>query len=162
MTVTNVHKNPETFTMTLTAAFDAPTERVWQLWANPRQLERWWGPPEYPATFGEHDLRPGGRVTYFMTGPEGDRYHGWWRIGSVDAPHAFDFEDGFADETGAPNPDLPTSHAHVALDRDESGRTLMVITTTFASLDAMQELVKMGMEEGITLALGQADALLIS
>lgn len=70
-------------------------------------------------------------------------------------------EDGFADETGAPNPDLPTTLAQVALDLNAEGRTVMVITTTFPSLDAMQELVKMGMEEGITLAIGQADALLV-
>ena len=50
MTVTNVHKDPEALTMTITAEFDAPVERVWQLWADPRQLERWWGPPTYPAT----------------------------------------------------------------------------------------------------------------
>ena len=43
MTVTSVHKNPETMTMTITAEFDAPIGRVWQLWEDPRQLERWWG-----------------------------------------------------------------------------------------------------------------------
>lgn len=53
------------------------------------------------------------------------------------------------------------THAQVTLDLNAEGRTVMIITTTFPSLDAMQELVKMGMEEGITLALGQADALLV-
>ena len=61
MTVTNVHKDPDARTMTITAEFDAPVERVWQMWADPRQLERWWGPPTYPATFVDHDLSPGGR-----------------------------------------------------------------------------------------------------
>ena len=51
MTVTAVRKDPDTLTMTLDAEFEAPPERVWQLWADPRQLERWWGPPTYPATF---------------------------------------------------------------------------------------------------------------
>ena len=73
MTVTSVHKDPEALTMTITAEFDAPVEQVWQMWADPRQLERWWGPPTYPATVVDHDLTPGGRVTYFMTGPEGDK-----------------------------------------------------------------------------------------
>ena len=70
MTVTAVHKDPDALTMTLTAEFDASPERVWQLWADPRQLERWWGPPIYPATFTRHDLAPGSRVEYHMTGPE--------------------------------------------------------------------------------------------
>ncbi len=42
MTVTAVRKQPETLTMTLEAEFDAPADRVWQLWADPRLLERWW------------------------------------------------------------------------------------------------------------------------
>ncbi|MEJ7695518.1 MAG: SRPBCC domain-containing protein [Candidatus Limnocylindrales bacterium] len=47
MTVTAVRKDPEDLTLTITAQFDASPERVWQLWADPRQLERWWGPPTY-------------------------------------------------------------------------------------------------------------------
>ena len=78
MTVTAVRKDPEKLTVTLDAAFAASPERVWQLWADPRQLERWWGPPTYPATVTAHDLRSGGRVVYHMTGPEGDESHGSW------------------------------------------------------------------------------------
>ena len=50
MTVTAVQKDPVNLTLTLTAEFDATPERVWELWSDPRQLERWWGPPSYPAT----------------------------------------------------------------------------------------------------------------
>lgn len=72
MTVTNVEKDAEQHTMTITSHFDAPIERVWELWVNPHLLERWWGRPTYPATVVDHDLTPGGKVTYFMTGPDGD------------------------------------------------------------------------------------------
>ena len=61
MTVTAVHKDPRRLTLTVEAEFDASAERVWQLWADPRQLERWWGPPTYPATVTTHDLAPGRR-----------------------------------------------------------------------------------------------------
>src|SRR5918995_434428 len=50
--------------------------RAWQLWADPRQLERWWGPPGYPATFVDHDLTVGSRATYYMTSPEGEKHSG--------------------------------------------------------------------------------------
>ena len=50
MTVTAVRKDPQALSLTLDAEFDASSERVWRLWADPRQLERWWGPPTYPAT----------------------------------------------------------------------------------------------------------------
>jgi uncharacterized protein YndB with AHSA1/START domain len=113
MTVTAVRKDPQALTMTIDAEFDASPERVWQLWADPRQLERWWGPPTYPATFTKHDLAPGSRVEYHMTGPEGDQPHGYWDIVEVNPPRSLVFRDGFADDDGSPNTDLPLTTARV-------------------------------------------------
>ena len=45
MTVISIDKDPGAMTMTIVAEFDAPARRVWEVWANPRQLEKWWGPP---------------------------------------------------------------------------------------------------------------------
>jgi uncharacterized protein YndB with AHSA1/START domain len=159
MTVTNVHKDPEAKTMTITAEFAAPIASVWQMWEDPRKLERWWGPPTYPATVVDHDLTPGGTVSYFMTGPEGDTPHGWWRVLAVDAPRSLEFEDGFADNAGVPNLDMPVTTTRVALS-EKSGTTFMAIETKFASAAEMAQMVEMGMEEGITLAIGQIDDLL--
>jgi len=158
--VTSVDKNPETLTMTVTAEFDAPVDRVWQVWAAPRRLERWWGPPTYPATVVDHDLTPGGRVTYFMTGPEGDKHRGWWRVLAAEPPHRLEFDDGFADDGGNPDPALPTTRAVVTLEEQAGGRTRMQITSTFPSKEAMEQLLAMGMEEGISAAIGQIDQLL--
>lgn len=160
MTVTSVAKDPDARTMTITAEFDAPIARVWELWDDPRKLERWWGPPEYPATFVEHDLSVGSHVSYFMTGPEGDKPHGWWRVTAVEAPRRLEFEDGFADDSGTPNPDMPTMTMRVTLDALGADRTRMSIETNFPSVEAMEQLISMGMEEGMTLALGQIDDIL--
>lgn len=160
MSVTSVLKDPENLTMTVNADFGAPVEQVWELWADARKLERWWGPPTYPATFVEHDLTPGGSVAYFMTGPEGDQSHGWWRIVAVEPPHRLEFEDGFADASGAPDPVMPTMVVRVTLAGREDGGTSMAIETAFPSLEAMEQLLALGMEEGITLAVGQIDGLL--
>ena len=162
MTVTDVRKDTTARTMTLTTELAAPVERAWQLWADPRQLERWWGPPTYPATVLEHDLRPGGTVNYLMTGPDGDTSRGWWRIVSVDPPGRLEFEDGFADEEGRPNDGMPTMVIRVALDPsgEDEGRTRMTVETTFPSQEAMEQLLTMGMEEGMTSAAGQIDAVL--
>src|SRR5690606_14471123 len=97
MPVTDVTTDPDTRTITITAHFAAPVDRVWALYADPRQLEKVWGPPTHPATFVEHALEPGGRMSYYMTGPEGERYGGWWEITEVDKPRSFRFRDGFAD-----------------------------------------------------------------
>ena len=160
MSVTDVSKDTVAGTMTVTAEYDAPMERVWQLWADPRLLERWWGPPTYPATFADHDLSPGGHVSYYMTGPEGDKPHGWWRVTAVDAPRRLEFEDGFADDSGAPDPKMPSMTMVVTLDDRPGGGTRMVIVTTFPSAEAMEQLIGMGMEEGMTAAMGQIDGLL--
>jgi uncharacterized protein YndB with AHSA1/START domain len=160
MTVTAVRKDPEALTMTITAEFDAPVERVWRLWSDPRLLERWWGPPTYPATMIEHDLSPGGRVHYSMTGPEGDTHHGWWEITAVDAPHRLEFRDGFADGSGAPNPDLPEITVRVTLTDTAGGGTRLDIESTFDSAEGMEQLLAMGSEEGMKAAMSQMDDLL--
>lgn len=159
MSVTSLNKDLENLTLTLVADFSAPVERVWQLWADPRQLERWWGPPSYPATVEQHDLTPGGDVTYFMTGPEGDKYRGWWRVATVDAPTSLEFTDGFADQDGVPNADMPTTATRVML-TERDGGTRMEMLSVFDTRDQMEQLMKMGMEDGLREAAGQMDGLL--
>lgn len=159
MSVTSVDKDLDHLTLTLVADFGAPVERVWQLWADPRQLERWWGPPTYPATVEEHDLTPGGGVTYFMTGPEGDKYRGWWRVTTVTPPELLEFTDGFADQDGNPAADMPTMSVRVRLTAHDGG-TRMEMRSTFDSREDMERLTKMGMEEGLRQAVGQIDGIL--
>jgi uncharacterized protein YndB with AHSA1/START domain len=160
MTVTAVRKDPEHLTMTLEAEFDATPERVWQLWADPRQLERWWGPPGYPATFTSLELRAGGRAEYYMTGPEGRTPLGYWEILDVDPPRRFSARDGFANDDGTPNEAMPRTSAVVTIRDAGDGRARMTIQSTFPSAEAMEQLVAMGMEEGLNQAVEQIDAIL--
>ena len=160
MTVTAVRKDPETLSMTLEAEFDAPPERVWQLWADPRQLERWWGPPTYPATFTTHDLTPGGHVEYYMTGPTGYRPHGFWDVVESDPPRRLVYVDGFAHEDGTPDDDFPRNEGRVTIEPIDAGRTRMSIESRFPSTAAMEQVLAMGMQEGLTQAVGQIDAIL--
>jgi uncharacterized protein YndB with AHSA1/START domain len=160
MTVTAVRKDAQALTMTVEAEFDASPERVWQLWADPRQLERWWGPPTYPATFTKHDLAPGSRVEYHMTGPEGDQPRGYWDVLEVDPPRGLTFRDGFANDDGSPNTELPQNNARIRIEEVAAGRTRMSIQTEFPSTEAMEQVLAMGMEQGLTEAVGQIDAIL--
>lgn len=160
MSVVNVQKDPTNLTMTMTCEFRATPERVWQLWADPRQLERWWGPPEWPATFPVHDLRPGGQAEFYMTGPEGDRSSGYWLIDVAEPPRYLEIRDGFTNPDGSRNDDLPGVSFRVTIEEIEQGRTRMVLENSFASLEAMETLLEMGMDEGMTQALGQIDAIL--
>jgi uncharacterized protein YndB with AHSA1/START domain len=160
MTVTDVAKDTERLTMTMTAEYDVTAERAWQLWNDPRQLERWWGPPTYPATFVDHDLTPGTRITYFMTGPTGDQPRGFWDVLEVEAPRRLLVRDGFADDTWAPVDGMPTGLMVLDIADREGGGVVMTITSTFPSHEMMDQILAMGMEEGMLQAMGQIDAIL--
>ena len=159
MSVISVDKDFDSLTLTLVAEFDAPIERVWELWADPRRLERWWGPPSYPATVERHDLAPGGDVTYFMTGPTGQKNRGWWRVTSVDPPKSLEFTDGFADPDGTPVAGMPTTRVQVQLS-ERRGGTRMVLRSIFDSRDHMDQVVNIGAPEVLRESVGQMDALL--
>ena len=159
MPVIDTTRDLDALQLILTAEYDAPVERCWQLWADPRQLERWWGPPTYPATFVTHDLTPGAVCAYFMTGPEGDQPHGWWRVLVVDPPHSLEVEDGFGeepDDTG----DLPVGRMRVEFTERDGGGTRMTVTSTHASRAEMEQVLEMGQEEGMREAAGQIDGIL--
>jgi uncharacterized protein YndB with AHSA1/START domain len=160
MTVTDIRKDSKSRTMTLEAEFDASPERVWQLWADPRQLERWWGPPAYPATVDTHDLRPGGHVAYHMTTPEGDQPRGYWVVEEAQPPRRLVVRDGFANEDGTPNTELPMGTMRVSIQEIGGGKTRMSIESEFPTVEAMEQLLAMGQEEGLAQAVGQIDAIL--
>lgn len=160
MSITDVVKDHENLTLTVTAEYDVDAERAWQLWADPRQLERWWGPPTYPATVVDHDLVPGGRVSYFMTSPEGEKYHGYWDVLEVEAPRRLLVSDGFADDSGSADPGMPSTSMLVTIADRDGGGVVMSIESRFPSLEAMQQLEAMGMVEGLRAAMGQIDAIL--
>lgn len=161
MPVTDVRHDPENLTLTITADFAAAPARVWQVYADPRQLEKVWGPPSHPATVVDHSLTPGGRMTYFMTGPDGEKYAGYWDITDVDEPRSFAFLDGFADQDFAPNPDLPVSQNTFTFTAHDGG-TRAVYVSTYASAEGLAQVLEMGVVEGATSAINQIDDLLAS
>ncbi|MCG7610948.1 polyketide cyclase [Mycolicibacterium sp. (ex Dasyatis americana)] len=159
MPVTDVQHDLDNLTLTITADFAAPVQRIWQVYADPRQLEKVWGPPTFPATVVDHSLAPGGRMTYFMTGPEGEKYAGYWDVTAVDEPTSFAFDDGFADEDFNPNPDMPVSK-NVYTFTEHNGGTRAVYVSTYESAEALQQVLDMGVVEGASSAINQIDALI--
>lgn len=160
MSVTSVEKDPEALTMTVTADLDATVERAWQLWADPRQFEKWWGPPGYPATVVNHDLRAGGRITFFMTGPEGERHDSTWEVIAADPPHHLVLRDGDVDDDGRPTDGNAMTAMIITLDDREGGGTVMAIRTNFDSQAGMEQVLGTGVEEGMLMVFSQIDAVL--
>jgi uncharacterized protein YndB with AHSA1/START domain len=159
VSVTSVDTDYENLAITLIADFEAPIDRVWELWSDPRKLERWWGPPGYPATFEKHALTPGGEATYFMTSPDGETHHGMWRVTAADPPTSLHFTDAFADTDGAPLADWPVSTVQVEL-TERGGGTRMEMQMKFDSREDMEKIVELGTVEGLQGAVGQMDGVL--
>jgi uncharacterized protein YndB with AHSA1/START domain len=159
MSVVKVEKDLDNLSLLLVAEFDAPIQRVWELWADPRQLERWWGPPTHPATVVTHDLTGGGEIAYFLTGPDGERSRGWWRVTSIDPPRSLEFTDGFAHRDGTPNAGMPTTAVQVRL-TEKDGGTRMELRFVFDSAKRMAQLERWGAFEVFPQSVGQIDALL--
>ena len=158
MPITSFSSDAETLTLTVIGTYAVPVERLWDAYSDPRQLERFWGPVEWPATFTRHDMAVGGHSRYSMTGPDGTVSAGWFRF-LAEPGKMFEVEDGFADDTGAPNAAMPTMRIRFRFEPTATG-SRSTTTTTFSSVEAMEELVKMGMMDGLKSAMGQIDALL--
>ncbi len=159
MTVISTTKDPDALTLTLVAQFDASPDRVWEVWEDPRKLERWWGPPKFPATFTRHELIVGGQSRYFMTGPAGETPRGWWRIDAIDKPRRLEFANGLAGDDGEPMPGVEPMSGYVTFVAANGGTTMTALTR-FTDVEQMQTMLGMGMEEGMTQAIGQIDAVL--
>jgi uncharacterized protein YndB with AHSA1/START domain len=161
MTVISTHKDAENLTLTVVAEFDATPEDVWEVWENPRKLERWWGPPTFPATYTRHDFVVGGESRYLMTGPEGETPRGWWRIDAIDRPRRLDFANGLAGDDGEPVQGMEPTSAYMILEAvGDTAR--MTAVTHFVDVEQMNLLLGMGMQEGMAQAIGQIDGLLTS
>lgn len=159
MPVTSVTTDPEALTLTLVADFPVAPERVWKAFTDPRQLERFWGPPGWPATFTAFDFAPGGVATYRMTGPRGESAGGRWEFTRIQEPTSFEVLDSFADEDGEQNPDMPASRMTFSFEETPDGSRLQSVTH-FPSTEALEQLVAMGMVEGSTMAMAQLDTVL--
>lgn len=154
MPVTSVSKDAATLTFTVVADFPVPQQRLWDAYADPRQLERFWGPPTFPATFTRHDFKVGGRSEYFMTGPNGEKFSGAWKFIAVNPIGFFEAHDG---DDNADDPNGPAGMTFTFATTPTGSR--LTVVTRFPSLEAMEQSAD-GMEEGMRAAMPQLDALL--
>lgn len=161
MPVIRTTKNAQDRTLTVVAEFDATPERVWGLWEDARQLEKWWGPPMRPATFTRHEFVPGGESRYSMAIPDGSTSKGYWKIEAIDTHRRVDFANGLAGDDGEPVPGVEPMAGHVTFEKIATG-TRMTVLTRFVDVAQMETMLKMGMEEGMSLAMGQIDSLLVA
>lgn len=159
MPVTSVTTDPEALTLTVVADFPVGVERLWDAFADPRKLERFWGPPGYPATFGSYDFRPGGFAHYWMTSPEGERFHARWDFEEIDAPNRLVVLDSFADADGQVDPAVPTGRMTVTFESTATGSRFTAVSAS-PTAEALEQVLAMGQAEGMAQAFAQLDTVL--
>jgi uncharacterized protein YndB with AHSA1/START domain len=154
MPLTSVIKDTAKLTLTVVGDYPVPQQRLWDAFADPRQLERFWGPPFAPATFTRHDFKVGGRSEYFLTLPDGGKWSGSWKFTAVNPISSFEARDG---EDNADDHNLPAS-MRFTFETTATGSRLTSVTW-FESIEAMEQAVP-GMEEGLRAAMPQLDVVL--
>lgn len=159
MPITSVSSDPQALTLTVVGDYPVSVERLWEAYTDPRQLERFWGPETWPAKFTRHDFVVGGQAHYTMTGPDGATSSGWWRFLAIERIRLIEIEDGFSFSDGTPNTGMPSMRMTFTFETTASGARFIGVTR-FASIESMEQLVKMGMIEGLRSAMGQLDAIL--
>jgi uncharacterized protein YndB with AHSA1/START domain len=154
MPLTSVTRDAARLTLTVVGDYPVPQQRLWDAFADPRQLERFWGPPTWPATFTRHDLKVGGRAEYFLSGQNGEKWSGSWTFTAVTPISSFEAHDG---EDNAEDEDMPAS-MKFTFDATPTGSRITIVTR-FSSVEAMEQTTP-GMEEGLRAAMPQLDAVL--
>ena len=159
MTVLQVEKNAAALTMVVTTEFTASIDNVWRLWTDAALFERWWGPPGMSPVSEEHDVTPGGRIAFFFTTPEGEKYPNVWEVLEVDPPTRLVLRDADVDDDGMPIDG--NSLTRFEIDIVAAGdKTRMLLTSHFDSTAGMEQAIAMGIEEGMQLTLDKIDAVL--
>ena len=145
--------------ITVRREFAARRPLVWDCHTKRELLDRWFAPKPLTARTKHMDFRAGGYWHYAMVTPEGEAF--WSRLDyrSIDPIDGYEALDGFCDEAGVVNPDLPRAHWNVAF-ADAGGRTLVTTVVQYDSPADVQKAVDMGLKDGLASTLGRLDELL--
>ncbi|HMQ75730.1 MAG TPA: SRPBCC domain-containing protein [Flavobacteriales bacterium] len=145
--------------ITVERFFGAPVDLVWSAWTDPAILCQWWAPKPYACMITSLDLRAGGRWSYYMQGPEGDRHHCFFDFETVVPKSSFSGTDGFCDEQGVINTAMPRMKWESHFSPAEGG-TLVRIVIRFEAAEDLEKIIGMGFKEGFTQGLEQLEELL--
>ncbi len=140
-------------------SFNAPLDTVWSAWTEPSILCKWWAPKPYLCVIADLDFREGGRWSYYMQGPEGDRHYCFFDYERVKPKTSFSGRDGFCDEQGVVNTEMPRMKWESRFSERDGG-TLVRTRIDFDSTEDLEKIVTMGFKEGFTTGLNQLDELL--
>lgn len=151
----------ENKTITINREFAAELPLVWEAYTKSEILDKWWAPKPWKARTKTMDFREGGHWLYAMVGPEGEEHWALANYNSIQPQKKFTGLDAFADKDGNVNKDMPQSKWEVTF-TGKGNTTLVQFRISFDNLAQLEETIKMGFKEGITIAMEGLDDLLPS
>jgi uncharacterized protein YndB with AHSA1/START domain len=155
----NFQVNKENKNINVEREFDAPVDLVWATWTQSELLDKWWAPKPWKSRTKVMDFKEGGYWQYAMVGPEGEEHWGRADYKTITPKKFFSCIDGFCDEQGKINKDLPQNLWENNF-TDKSGTTLVSIRLTFDSFNDLEKIIEMGFKEGFIAALENLDEVL--
>ena len=106
----------------LTRVIDAPRSLVYSAWADPHQIQEWYGPEGMAIETREIHLSPGGVWRFDMVAPDGTRYDNRMVFLAMDAPALIEVEYG-SDREDDPH----KFRMLVAFDEQSDGKTVLTL-----------------------------------
>jgi uncharacterized protein YndB with AHSA1/START domain len=147
----------QALTFSILREFDAPRELVFDAFSTCDALKQWLAPADWTLPYCEIDFRPGGSCTFTMrapagtVGPEGE--DPWDASGvsyyqEIERPERIVYRDTFVDAQGERVEGMPEMVVTIRFVDLGGGRTNLINTTRFASLEDLEVGAATGMDEG--------------
>lgn len=152
--------NKENNTVNVEREFGANLDLVWDAWTKPELLDQWWAPKPYKAVTKSMDFREGGTWLYYMLSPENQKH--WCKNDylKINPKKNYTGLDAFCDENGNVNQNMPRTKWTNTFTQEGTDKTLVSIVSTYEKLSDLEQVIKMGFQEGFTAGLNQLDELL--
>ncbi|MGQ0540356.1 MAG: SRPBCC domain-containing protein [Blastocatellia bacterium] len=148
--MTTSSKHSKDTELVITREFDAPRDLVWQVWTEPKHIEKWFGPEGFNTRVKSMDFRQGGKWEYVMIGPDGAEYPFGGVYLEIEPIEKVVSTNEFGEEYTERNPDIsmPKIMSVTTLFEDHGTTTRVVIKTTHATAEDRKKHEEMGVVAG--------------
>lgn len=142
--------------LVLERVFDAPRERLFEMFKDPEHLKQWWGPRGWELPVCTVDFRPGGVWHYCMKCVDQNQgkffgMESWAKAvyKEIIEPEKIRYTDYFSDAAGRIDESLPATE--ITLEFIDLGeKTKLISRAEYVSAEALKTVMNMGMLQGIT------------
>jgi len=150
----------ENKTITVTKEFEAGIQLVWNAWTKAEILDQWWAPLPYRNETISMNFSEGGTWFYAMISPENEKHYCKANYQRIEYLSSYSYKDAFCNEKGDEMTEMPSMNwTNNFTGNDSISKVLVVLN--FETIEALENIIKMGFKEGFTMGLNQLENLLI-